>query len=146
MCCCCATLLLLRSSYFSRHSSPRNHLPYTTGSPTFPLCSAKLQTVPTFLHFGLLFTTICVFIKIMFPAGEGRGVCAETDGSPSSRFLAPLPVPRSLSRLLFAADLPPTPTDNLNDQKPTRKPRSTPALTLFYPRPSPTSSLAPAVC
>ena len=38
----------------------------------------------------------------------------ELTAHPSPVFLAPL----SLSRLLYAADLPPTPTDNLNNQKP----------------------------
>ena len=59
----------------------------------------------------------------------------EPDDSPRPVFLAPLPLPPSLSQLLYAADLPPTPTGKLNNQKPIRKPRSTPAPTLFYPRP-----------
>ena len=63
---------------------------------------------------------------------------------PRPVFLAPIPC--SLSRLLYAADLPPTPTDNLTNQKPIQKPRFTPAPTLFYFRPSSISSLAPAVC
>ena len=51
VCCCCATLLLLRSSYFPAILPPgTTPPPVLPDSPIFPLRSAKLQTVPTFLH------------------------------------------------------------------------------------------------
>ena len=88
---------------FFRYSFTWNHPPpMLPGSPIFPPRSDELQTVPTFLHFVLLFTKICVFINIMVfprPAGEGGGV--ETDGSPSSGFLCPpLPPPLSLPAIV----------------------------------------------
>ena len=135
VCLCCATLLQLRSSYFFAIPPPGTTPSILPGSPICPLCSAKLQTVPTFLQFGLLFTNIYVVMNIMvFPTGEGgRGWKRAALLVPCS--LPPSPFPCFLSWLLYMVDLPPTPTDNLKNRKPIRKPRSTPAPTLFYPHP-----------
>ena len=53
---------------------------------------------------------------MVFPAREAGEGMVENDGSPHPVFLAPLTLPRSFSRLLYAADLTHTPTDNLNHQ------------------------------
>ena len=71
----------------------------------------------------------------------------ESGGSPSFRFPCP-PLDHSLSRLLYAANLPLITTDtrNLNNRKLIQKPHSMPYLhlPLLY-LPHPISSLAPII-
>ena len=81
--------------YGTKHEEIQLHL-----SRSFPYRTRSISL------FGLHFTKICVLINIVvFPAGGGWGG-VENDGSLRPVFLAPLPLHHSLSRLLYAADLP----------------------------------------
>ena len=86
------TLLFFHRSLSWNHTSPTTLFS--------DISSAKLQTILTFLYFGLLLTKFCVFSKIIASSpGEGGG---------NRRFsLVPFSLPpRSVSRLLYVADLP----------------------------------------
>ena len=129
-------LMLPRSPYY-----PITLYPGTTPSPLLllpflpflPFRSAKLRIVPTFLHFGLLFTKICVYINMMaFSPGEGGGKWRLS--------LAPFPLPPPPSPVPYPGyctrlTCPLLPTDNLNNRKPIQKPRSMPTPTICLPLP-----------
>ena len=65
--CCCWGPRIFRYSFPWNHPPP----PMLPGSPIFPLRSAKLQTVPTFLHFW-------IFLNILKPDdASSRRKCRE---------------------------------------------------------------------
>ena len=131
-----AETLLFFHNYFPLEPPP----PVLLGSSPFPFRSDKLQTGPTFLPCGLLFTKICVFINIMAfsPVDEGWKLAA----LPLSRFHSPSPSPVPYPSYCTRLTCPLPLSNNLNNRKPRQNLHFMPAPAItFLPVPTPSRPL-----